>query len=194
MSTADQPTPTAPVSTFSTTQIAKWEQGVALILNNWRALTDAVSCQWGGPDSADKRDWLCGTVADLFVERPETDTEDVEDVLLQVMADEFEVNLEDDSAYLVAQTVMKLKDQIAIGNFADVDEMQRLWEERGTRRSGPAPVVQEIEEEAGSSEDEDEDTEMQDAPTAPAEPRQRIEPVVDEDGFELVQKRGGRRG
>lgn len=89
---------------------------------------------------------------------------------------------------------MKLKDQIAIGNFADVDEMQRLWEERGTRRSGPAPVVQEIEEEAGSSEDEDEDTEMQDAPTAPAEPRQRIEPVVDEDGFELVQKRGGRRG
>lgn len=105
MSTAQQasaPAPVASVASFSQDQISKWEQGVALTINNWRALSDAVSCQWGGPDSADKRDWLCGAVADLFVERPDTDAEDVEEVLLQVMVDEFDVNLEDDSAYLVS--------------------------------------------------------------------------------------------
>lgn len=96
----------------------------------------------------------------------------------------------------VAQTVVRLKEQIAIGNFTEVDEMQRLWNEKGSRNSGPAPVVQEVEQEAGSSDEEDdvdEDTEMQDAPSAPVEPRQRPEPVVDEDGFELVQKRGTKR-
>lgn len=94
--------PDVPVSTFTSEQIQKWELGVALLINNWRAMVDAVSCQWGGPDSADKRDWLCGAIADMFVERPETDAEDVEDVLVQVMADEFDVNLEDDSAYVVS--------------------------------------------------------------------------------------------
>lgn len=62
-------------------------------------------------------------------------------------------------------------------------------------KGGPVlkPVVQEVEEEAGSSEDEEEgaDTEMGEAPAAP---REKVEAVVDEDGFELVQKKGkGRR-
>lgn len=49
----------------------------------------------------------------------------------------------------------------------------------------------EVTEEAGSSEDEgDSDEEMSEAPsTGPAETRQSVEPVIDEDGFELVQKR-----
>lgn len=63
-------------------------------------------------------------------------------------------------------------------------------------KGGPVlkPVVQEVDEEAGSSEDEEEggaDTEMGEAAAAPKE---KVEAVVDEDGFELVQKKGkGRR-
>lgn len=62
-------------------------------------LTDAVVGEWGGPDSADKRDWLCGAIADMFTGREELDEYDLEDTLIHAMEDEFMVNLEDDSAW-----------------------------------------------------------------------------------------------
>ena len=89
-----------------------WELGVAYILNSWPALTLAVSSQWGGPNSSEKRDWLCGAIADMFPpldqtlinsvnptgeDNGEPDDYDVEETLAQVMQDEFEVSVEDDS-------------------------------------------------------------------------------------------------
>jgi pre-rRNA-processing protein TSR2 len=97
----------APVA-FTPEQTQKWELGVSLLLNFWQPLRDAVSCSWGGPDSEDKRDWLCGVIADLWTEDPEADDETVEERLIQVMEDEFDVNLEDDSAYEVSWYCMKL--------------------------------------------------------------------------------------
>ena len=96
------PTTTVTPLTFTPTQITKWELGVSLILNSWPALTDAVNSGWGGADSADKRDWLCGAIADMCVASADTDEYDVEDTLANVMEDEFEVSLEDDSAYQVS--------------------------------------------------------------------------------------------
>lgn len=81
--------------------MAKWELGVSLILHNWSVLTDAVAGEWGGSDSADKRDWLCGAIADMFTDREELDEYDLEDTLIHAMEDEFMVNLEDDSAWQV---------------------------------------------------------------------------------------------
>lgn len=90
-----------PPAILTAAQVPKWELGVSLLLNFWPPLTDAVACQWGGPDSGDKRDWLCGTIADLWNETPDADEYEVESTLVQVMEDEFEVALEDDSAYEV---------------------------------------------------------------------------------------------
>lgn len=81
--------------------VAKWELGVSLVLHNWRVLTDAVGGEWGGSNSADKRDWLCGAIADMFTDREELDEYDLEDTLIHAMEDEFMVNLEDDSAWQV---------------------------------------------------------------------------------------------
>ena len=89
-------------SSFTATQTSHWELGVSLILNFWQPLIDAVSCQWGGPDSPDKRDWLCGYIADLWGDAPDADADYVETALLQVMEDEFEVVVDDDSAYDVS--------------------------------------------------------------------------------------------
>jgi pre-rRNA-processing protein TSR2 len=89
------------ITAFTPHQIAKWELGVSLAIHFWKPLSDAVACGWGGPDSADKRDWLCGAIADMWITDPETDDYDVETTLLQVMEDEFSVNLEDDSAFEV---------------------------------------------------------------------------------------------
>lgn len=90
-----------PKSPLAAEAVAKWELGVSLVLHNWRVLTDAVGGEWGGSDSADKRDWLCGAIADMFSDREELDEYDLEDTLIHAMEDEFMVNLEDDSAWQV---------------------------------------------------------------------------------------------
>ena len=46
--------------------IAKFENAVAIILHSWTVLSLAVENEWGGPDSAAKRDWLGGIVAEMF--------------------------------------------------------------------------------------------------------------------------------
>lgn len=213
------PVPVANISSSSiprfplpTEAVAKWELGVSLILHNWRVLTDAVAGEWGGSDSADKRDWLCGAIADMFTDRVELDEYDLEDTLIHAMEDEFMVNLEDDSAWQVilstkkynpssssrlihdqvSQRVVLLRKEILEGNFSTVDELHTKFLANPRNRQLPPPVVQEVIEEAGSSEDEaDSDEEMSEAPSA-EEPRQRLEPIIDEEGFELVQKRGNR--
>jgi len=88
---------------------ANFTHSTALIIHMWSALDIAVQNEWAGPDSADIRDWLGGVIVDMFsfptVKKVET--EDVEDVLIQVLDDEFELRLEDDSAYQVSKTKIR---------------------------------------------------------------------------------------
>lgn len=179
-------------ATFTPLQTSKWELGVSLVLNFWPALTDAVNSQWGGPESSDKRDWLCGHIADLWESIPDADEFEVESTLLQVMEDEFEVALEDDSAFEVARAIMDLRKKIVVNDFSTVDALHQRFL---TKPRNNAPVrVEEPDQEAGSSEDEDGDEEMGDTPAAAAAPapvqreRERV-PEVDEDGFETVRRR-----
>lgn len=87
-----------------------------------------------------------------------------------------------------------MRKEILEGNFSTVDELHTRFL-ANPRNQLPPPVVREVIEEAGSSDDEsDSDEEMSEAPEAVSEePRQRLEPTIDEDGFELVQKRGNRK-
>src|ERR1700754_5211374 len=96
---------------------AKFDLGISLILFNWDALTAAVQNGWGGPDGEDKRAWFAGAISELFTANPSTDAEDVEDMLVQVMGDEFEVGLEDGSEIPVAVAIVKIKQEISEGNF-----------------------------------------------------------------------------
>ncbi len=79
---------------------------VALHLWSWPALTLAIQNNWGGSPqvSKDKRDWLAGAVSELLTSSPPqlADVGDLEEVLLQVMTDEFEIVVDDDSAEEVA--------------------------------------------------------------------------------------------
>jgi len=202
---ASQAVPTPISSTHVTTSgspeaTSKWELGVSLLLNGWKALDDAVTAQWGGPDSEDKRDWLCGAVADMFVERPETDEIDLEETLLHVMDDEFECSVEDGSGYEIAIKVCALRKEILAGNFATVDTLHTAFLSKAKNKSKTPPKVKEVVNEAGDSasdfsEDEEgeSDIEMADVPAAASRTKERLEPVVDDDGFELVQKKGGKK-
>lgn len=169
----------------------QFEFGIWYTISLWPALTVAVQNNWGGPDSAGKRDWFAGAISELFDERPETDQIDVESVLLQVMQDEFEVNVEDETEVPVAEEIMKIRKQVfEDGDISGVEAVKARWTARGGKMAQVNVVTQTIGEDGeeidddDSDDDEDGDVEMGDAPALV--PREKPEPEVDDDGFTKV--------
>lgn len=162
------------------------------IMHLWPALSLAVTQSWAGPDSNDKRDWFVGSICELFELDPETDAEDVEYRLLQVMSDVFEVAVDDDSAWETAENIMRLKKSCGEGDFREVNTWKEKWQRR-TRGGGALgfhriEAKEEDQETDGSEDDEDEDgdVEMDEAPELVRAPREKPVPAVDEDGFTTV--------
>ncbi|TQW08646.1 pre-rRNA-processing protein TSR2 [Cordyceps javanica] len=206
----------------ASTRQHNFEQAVAYALHLWPALTLSVANGWGGPESAEKRDWFAGAIVELFPEftdavpdstsngnnnnnnkataaaavADEADTEDVETVLLQVMVDEFEVNVDDDSALEVAQQIVRARTQCAAGQFDETNALaERFARLKGSKVGSLFQKAedpnQDTDDEPDDSEDEDEDegsdVDMGDAPAAA--PKEKQEPQVDEDGFTMVTKK-----
>ncbi|BDD62912.1 hypothetical protein MPDQ_007892 [Monascus purpureus] len=167
--------------------------GIIMALHTWPALSLAVSSNWGGPASSDKRDWLCGAISDMLQDRPETDAEDLEDVLIQVMSDEFDVVIDDESAAGVAMMIMRMREQVKRGEFGEINEMWVDWEtkRKNKGKDDTAAMFKKVEgndadQETSDEEDNEDDVEMGEAPELVAAPRERVEPEIDEDGFTKV--------
>ena len=187
--TEQQPQPTSPA--------AYLDLGITIAIHNWPALTMAVQSNWGGPTAGDKRDWLCGAISDMVNERPETDAEDLEDVLGQVMNDEFDVVVDDESAVPVAEKIMEVRAQVARGEFGPIREMWEAWQKKSQQKaSNAAAAFKKVEakdedQETDAEEDDDEDgangdVDMGEAPALVRAPKEKVEPEVDEDGFTKV--------
>ncbi|RJE17733.1 Pre-rRNA processing protein [Aspergillus sclerotialis] len=166
-----QPTPSTTTNTL--------DLGITLALHGWPALTMAVQSSWGGPTSSDKRDWLCGAISDMIAERPETDAEDLEDVLVQVMNDEFDVVVDDDSAADAAAEIMRIREAVARGDTSVVDGM------RVKVGMGGDDDDDDDDDDGSENGNDGEDVEMGEAPQLVSR-RERVEPEVDEDGFTKV--------
>lgn len=183
---------------------AQLDLAVSLIFNSWPALTLAVQSSWGGPTSVEKRDWLCGAVADLFTSRPDTDALDLEEVLVQVMNDEFDVVVDDGSAAETAGRICEVRGEVGKGQFG---KLRGLWDEWKMKKGGKeardmfkrveaGEEDQETDDEwedededdddDGDKDDDDGDVDMADVSAVPRQPRERIEPEVDGDGFTKV--------
>ncbi|KAL8925287.1 MAG: hypothetical protein Q9208_003577 [Pyrenodesmia sp. 3 TL-2023] len=194
-------TPTRPSVLTNPEKIQqKFDLSIALTLSTWSALTLAVQNSWGGPLSSEKRDWFAGAVSDLFSSQPEAtiDVEYLEEFLLQVMIDEFEVNVEDDSGAEIASKIVGLRKLTAQGDFAMVDEMLARWRERqargGDRVSFQRGQDEEDNEDDEGDSDEDmeegDDMEIDEAPQLAIERKEKVMPKVDEEGFtEVVGKK-----
>jgi pre-rRNA-processing protein TSR2 len=131
---------------------------------------------------------MAGAIVDLWTDRPDTDIEDVETVLLQVMLDEFEVNVDDESGFEVAEQIMRIRKDCLRGNYKEVQEMKQNWEKKG----GKNVVFKKVErgeddddtdwDSDDLEEDEEGDVEMGDAPP----PKEKVALEIDEDGFTKV--------
>ncbi|VDC04019.1 unnamed protein product [Peniophora sp. CBMAI 1063] len=205
------------MSSDPNTILALFARGTLARLSLWPVMRAAIENSWGGPRSAAKRTWLAGELVDAFESslprgqgagkgEEEPDEEWVATMLGQVMEDEFDVVLEDDSHISVARDLVSLWSAAKTLNEEPVKE----WELRADKASGKRIDVQvqskvKHVDEAGNEVDggeesddgeegdwEDEDGGGEEAPQL-IERRER-EPVVDEDGFTLVQGKGkGRR-
>lgn len=166
-----------------------FDHGIWYALSLWPALHVAVQNSWGGPDSSEKRDWFAGAVSDLFNGRQDTDAEDLEAFMLQIMQDEFDCNVEDETEGEVARTILVLRRSLLEGNLAAFEELERRWRNRGMMKAD-VQVVDGGDGEVDDDEFEDVDEEEEDrAPQGgqvPVVPRERQEPEVDDDGFTKV--------
>ena len=130
----------------------------------------------------------------MLKENPDEDSEWIETFLLQVMLDEFEVNVDDESGYDVAEQIVKLRGQCARGEFAEVLEMRRKWEAKGGKSADLGKMFEkremreEDDETDGSEDDEEEDVDMEEAPPL-VRVREPVVAEVDEDGFTKVTKK-----
>lgn len=184
-------------------QQAKFELGVCMAVYKWEELTTAVDNSWGGPKSADKRDWISGVVIDLFNEKA-VDLVLIEETLLYAMVDEFDTEIDNDSALEISDLVLKIYRECAMQNYSRVDDLYARFQFKQQQSSNhrnkvvvgqdPNNPDSSDDEEEGAEEDqppllvqnEDDGMDIDDGPG----PRQ---PIIDDDGFELVQRRGRRR-
>ena len=172
-----------------------------MTLSTWSALSLAVQNSWGGPQSSEKRDWFAGAVSDLFESSPDADVEYIEEMLLQVMNDEFDVNVEDESGEEIAAKIVGLRKLTLQGDFALVDGMYTNWQQR--QRNGNRQRVNYQTVDRGDNDDDtdwdsdeseddegDGDVDMTEAPSLQKPPKEKVLPKVDEDGFtEVVAKK-----
>ncbi|CAI4217485.1 unnamed protein product [Parascedosporium putredinis] len=180
-----------------------FEQGVAYALNLWPDLTLAVREGLGGPDSADKRDWLAGAVADLFPSFASAKAEDIDnlyiqDFLQQIMADEFEVVVEDNdpSLWKVAQQIVLIRRDCAMGKFDNVDVLRQRWQDgEGKKIDGLFKKADDADQDTDWDDDDDDDgdddddEEMGDAPALVKAKKEKPEPEVDDEGFTKVTRK-----
>ncbi|KTW25760.1 hypothetical protein T552_03373 [Pneumocystis carinii B80] len=111
-----------------------FELGVSLCLYEWQVLSMAVSSCWGGTDSGEKRDWLCGVLCELVENTGLISVEEVEGVILQVMEDEFNVIVEDGSVEEVSRKILMLYEKCRVGEVREIEEWYERWKKKHVRQ------------------------------------------------------------
>lgn len=85
-------------------------EGIRGIFSSWTALQLAMEGQWGGTETDTKYVWFVQTISDYLIkEGDKIDPIDIEEILEQIISDEFLVQLEDNSALQVLTRMHNLR-------------------------------------------------------------------------------------
>ena len=187
--------------TYPPASAVLFARGVIARLAIWATLRIAVKENWGGPGASSKRTWLASIIVDAFEEqKPIPDDQYIEELLLQVMSDEFETVIEDGSAEAVAVDIVRLWDETQNGK----SDLVINYEELAEKVRGKMPDVQEQvvsedhdddDDDWDDEDDEDEDGDAEEAPRLVERPvaKQVIKQLdIDEDGFTMVKGKARR--
>ena len=163
-------------------------KGVIARLELWPALRIAVQNDWGGPDSSQKRTWIASVIVDTFEEQPmPPNAEYIEEMLLQIMDDEFETIVEDHSVESVAQDITNLWRDIHLGDLTGLQRLEQQADAISNRpvlaQPGSSEGLDTDSNEEGDWESDDDEGHLSDLV-----PNVNL-PEMDEDGFTTVKGR-----
>jgi hypothetical protein len=120
---------------------------------------------------------------------------DLQDLLDEAIQVDFHVQAEDDSPYMVARSLVNMYNQVAQGDVSYVESLKQQYEQNGANQivAQSMRVRDEFlngeEDSSSSSGGEEGDDDMDVDEEGDKEPQQ---PLIDEDGFQVVQRRGRR--
>ena len=155
-------------------------QAITRICRAWTALQLACSHGLAGRDSQAKAEWFPSAVTDWLLQNKSIEQHEIEDGLFQMMAQEFDVIAEDGSLKEVSRMMFHFLQTINKSRF---DQYEKLLSELPDHTSVLESEKQERNSDCESGDDEEPEIKIK-------EPKP--EPVVDEDGFEMVST--GKKG
>lgn len=102
-------------------------EGLGLILQRWTALGLAVEHGWGGTDTLAKAQSFHEEVYHWFADaKQQRYVDELEDLLDDVMAQDFNAELQDGSARQVAEALVRLFEECAGGDYSTVLKMKEI--------------------------------------------------------------------
>ncbi|KAJ1982322.1 rRNA accumulation- protein [Dimargaris xerosporica] len=139
---------------------AAFAEGLQILLTNWPVLRSAVDQGWGGDESREKEQWLIDTLVGYVGERGRRlEPEDVEDVLVQVLSDEFDTVVEDESPRHLGRLIVRLYKECVTGNYRMLENLRVEATKRPQGYSviqpGPAGDTMGQTEDGSESDDDD---------------------------------------
>ncbi|KAJ3072178.1 rRNA accumulation- protein [Rhizoclosmatium sp. JEL0117] len=185
-----------------------FKESIHYVFLRWTALQLAIEHGMGGTSTLSKVAMLGDYIVDFFSQNGlRIDPTDLEENLIDFFAESFQVELEDGSAPQISKLICQLFREIGSGDMTGFNKAREL----ASRVTGAASQSRRVRAEGEEDDDDDSDDDSEDGMSnygeasgsgaagdmemdeAPSTPAPRQEPIIDEDGFELVQQKGRRR-
>ena len=168
-----------------------FKAAIDAIFKNWEALQMLVKDMAGGPQSREKAEWMVGVLENWFYENKDLEAFEVSDFLDKICINEFNVSIDDGSLDDVARSVCEF---FAICKSSDgetvLTKLQSLpkcdltnfeiQDYNYVDENGPANYLEKL----NTMELKEDKVKVE---------KVKIEPEIDEDGFETVKSRKKRR-
>lgn len=123
---------------------------------------------------------------------------ELEALLDEAIQVDFNVQAEDDSPYMVSRSLVNMYNQVAHGDVSYVNTLRVQYEKNGQNTLAksmcdPASFTGEEDASSDSSTHDDMGDDDNDDMDVDEAPESSHQPVIDEDGFQVVQRRNNRR-
>ena len=101
-----------------------FRRGVKAVFDRWTAIQLAVVNAWGGAESERKVNETEEEIAAWFASRKRKDELELEDLLIEILGDDFNVSCEDGSPREVAKALWAMHEQCAEGTYDFVAQIE----------------------------------------------------------------------
>lgn len=174
-------------SPLSPEALGCFEEGVQLVMSRWTALNLAVENEWGGRDSKEKAEQIMEDVLYWFEITKAPCPLKLEEQLTAALDEDFHVVLEDGSSMQVAKDLVQLFEELSEGNQNLLQSLRSTTQSGAnmSKMAGPNDCDSTSSEGDSGSDMEIEEVQKE----LPSKHQGQQGPLVDDDGFTLVQRK-----